>query len=71
MNRRARATDGVGGWSSKRLSHVEGGGTLYENRHETASMKIAKQNAGSSDRMRNIKDWTLWRGRPPPKRLKS
>jgi hypothetical protein len=32
--------------------------------YETRSVKIAKQNAGSSARMRSIKDWTLWRGRP-------
>jgi hypothetical protein len=32
------------------------------------SLEIAKQNAGSYDASREIKDWTLWRGRPPPKR---
>jgi hypothetical protein len=71
MKRGIRSTDGAGKWSSQRPSHVEIGGTLYETRYETVSMKIAKQNAGSSARMRSIKDWTLWRGRPPPKRLKS
>jgi hypothetical protein len=71
MKRGTRATDGVRGWSSQRPSHVEGGGTLYETQYETVGMKIAKQMAGSSARKRSIKDWTLWRGRPPPKRLKS
>jgi hypothetical protein len=71
MKKGTRATDGVGGWSSQRPSHVEIGGTPYETRFETVSMKISKQNAGSSARMRSIKEWKLWRGRPPPKRLKS
>jgi hypothetical protein len=35
------------------------------------NVKIAKQNTGFSARMQSIKDWTLWRGRPPPKWLKS
>jgi hypothetical protein len=38
--------------------------------YEMGSGKIAKQEAGSSAWMRSIKEWTLWRGRPPPKRLK-
>jgi hypothetical protein len=62
MKRGAKATDGVGGWSSQRPSHVEGGGTLYETRYETVSMRISHQ---------RVKDWTLWRGRPPPKRTKT
>jgi hypothetical protein len=38
--------------------------------YEMGSVKIAKHNARSSARMWSIKEWTLWRGRPPPKRLK-
>jgi hypothetical protein len=34
------------------------------------SMKIAKGKAGSYAALRKIKDWTLWRGRPPPKQKK-
>jgi hypothetical protein len=37
--------------------------TLYE----MVGVDIAKQNARSSARMSNIKDWTLYRGRPPLK----
>jgi hypothetical protein len=36
-----------------------------EARHKMVSMDIANA------RMWNIMDWTLWRGRPPPKWLKS
>jgi hypothetical protein len=39
--------------------------------YEKLSVDIAKQNARSSARMWNIMDWTLWRGRPPLKLLKS
>jgi hypothetical protein len=39
--------------------------------YEMVSVKIAKQNARSSARLWSIKEWTLWRGRPPPKLLKS
>jgi hypothetical protein len=42
-----------------------------EARYEMVSVKIAKQNARSSARMWSIKEWILWRGTPPPKRLKS
>jgi hypothetical protein len=35
-------------------------------RKTTDSMKFAKQKAGSYAASRKIKDWTLWRVRPPP-----
>jgi hypothetical protein len=34
----------------------------------TIGLKIAKQVVGTSRGSRRIKQWTLWRGRPPPKR---
>jgi hypothetical protein len=34
------------------------------------SVKITKEKAGSHAASQKIKDWTLWRGRPPPKRKK-
>jgi hypothetical protein len=39
--------------------------------NQMVGVKIAKPDAGSFARMRKIKEWRLWRGRPPPKRLKS
>jgi hypothetical protein len=33
--------------------------------------EIAKRIAGPSVKIPKIINWTLWRGRPPPKRLKS
>jgi hypothetical protein len=47
------------------------GGMLKKVLYEIVSVKIAKQVSGSYVASRKIKDWTLWRGRPPPKRLKS
>jgi hypothetical protein len=38
--------------------------------YEIVSRKFAKQIAGSSVGLQQGKDWTLWRGRPPPKRKK-
>jgi hypothetical protein len=38
--------------------------------YEIVGRKITKQIAGSSVGLRQDKDWTLWRGRPPPKRKK-
>jgi hypothetical protein len=70
--RKERTTmNGIGAWKSgqqllpgSRRMHMK---ALYE----IVVVKIMKQNAGSSIRVRSIKDCTLWRGRPPPKRLKS
>jgi hypothetical protein len=36
----------------------------------TVGLKITKQVVGSSRGLRRIRQWTLWRGRPPPKRKK-
>jgi hypothetical protein len=37
---------------------------------KTIRLDIGKRNTTSSARMGSLKEWTLWRGRPPPKRLK-
>jgi hypothetical protein len=36
--------------------------------YEIVGRKTAKQIAGSSVGLQQNKNWTLWRGRPPPKR---
>ncbi|PNF32603.1 hypothetical protein B7P43_G18094 [Cryptotermes secundus] len=61
--------DVIGGCKSVQRSHQEGRickKTIYE----IVSEKIAKGMVGSSVSLRQHKDWTLWRGRPPPKRKK-
>jgi hypothetical protein len=45
--------------------------TLKKNLYEIISMKVTKQKAGSYAASQIIKDWALWRGRVPPKWLKS
>jgi hypothetical protein len=71
MKGRTWTTNGVGAWESGQQLLLESGGMCMEALYELVSVDITKQNARSSARMWNIMDWTLWRGRPPPKRLKS
>jgi hypothetical protein len=33
--------------------------------------EVVKRATGMFNRLRKVRDWILWRGRPPPKRLKS
>jgi hypothetical protein len=51
---------------------------IFESNEEVAQrpasscrmMQIAKHIAGVTLRHQKVNDWTLWRGRPPPKRKK-
>jgi hypothetical protein len=38
---------------------------------KTLVLEIMNRIARSSVRMQKIRDWTLWRGQPPPKQKKS
>jgi hypothetical protein len=38
---------------------------------KTTGLEMAKRIARSAVGLRKIKDWTLWRSRPPPKRRKN
>jgi hypothetical protein len=51
-------------------SHLGRRGTLKMIFYEIVGRKFEKQIAGSSVGLRQGKDWTLWRGRPPQKRKK-
>jgi hypothetical protein len=61
---RTSTKNGIGAWTSGQLLLLGSRGTQMEARYELVSVDIA------TARMRSIKEWTLWRGRPPPKRLK-
>jgi hypothetical protein len=37
---------------------------------KTLGLDFVKETAGMSSRLRKVKNWILWRGRPPPKRKK-
>jgi hypothetical protein len=71
MKARISTTNGIGTWKSGQQLLLGSRGMHMKALYEMVSMDIAKQNARSSARMRIIMDWTLWRGRPPLKRLKS
>jgi hypothetical protein len=62
----------LGGGQLRYLKNVEveSMANFYMNFTKTARLEIAKRIIGSSVGLRQDKDWTLWRGRPPPKRKK-
>jgi hypothetical protein len=59
-----------GGWSLGQLSPLERGGPTYWILKKTVEREMAKETAISPVGWSNIEHWTLWRGRPPPKRKK-
>jgi hypothetical protein len=61
--------DAIGGCRLGQQSHL-GGRRTRKKTYEMVSVKIPKQIVGSSVSIGQDKDWTLWRGRPPPKRKK-
>jgi hypothetical protein len=68
LRKERTTTNGIERWSSGQQSPLGSGGTLKKAIYEIFRGKITKQIVGSSIGLRKIKDWTLWRGRPPPKR---
>jgi hypothetical protein len=60
----------IGAWTSGQHLLPGSGGVHMKAPYEMGSVNITKQNAESSSWMRSFKDWTLWRGRPLPNRLK-
>jgi hypothetical protein len=70
LRKERTTTNGIGVWKSGQQLLLGSGGMHMKALYEMVSVKIVKQNARSSARMWSIKECTLWRGRPPPKRLK-
>jgi hypothetical protein len=69
--RKKRATViGIGGWSSKQLSPVRRRVSAHKTLKKTLELKSVKRANGMSSVFREIRKWTLWRGRSPPKRKK-
>jgi hypothetical protein len=50
---------------------LESTGNVIQTYRKTTGLEIANQISGSYVASRKIKDWTLWRGRHPPKRKKN
>jgi hypothetical protein len=63
-------TNAIQGWSAGHRSYLGSGGTPSKTPYEIFRGKIAKQVVGTPSGLRRIRKWTLWRGRPPPKRKK-
>jgi hypothetical protein len=70
QKKKATTENAIGRCRSEQQSHLGRRGTRKMIFYEIVGRQIAKQIAGYSARLRQDKDWTLWRGRPPPKRKK-
>jgi hypothetical protein len=67
--RKKRATViSIRGWSSKQLSPLGRRVLAYEALKKTLELEFVKRACGMSSGFRKIWKWTLWKGRPPPKR---
>jgi hypothetical protein len=64
MEERILTTNGIGAWTTGQQLLLGRRGLQKGARYELVSVDIA------TAMMWSIKDWTLWRCRPPPKRLK-
>jgi hypothetical protein len=71
LRKKRTITDDIGGWSSRQQAPLGSEGKLKKTLHEISRSEIAKQMFETSIRMRNMRNWTLWRGRLPPKRKKN
>jgi hypothetical protein len=60
----------IRGWSSKQLSQLGRRVLTYKTLKKTLEPEFVKQAHGMSSRFREIRKWTLWRGKPPRKRKK-
>jgi hypothetical protein len=57
-----------GGWSRREHPRLESMGNSIEIVGKAIERQFGKLADESSVVLHNIKNWTLWRGRPPPKR---
>jgi hypothetical protein len=72
LHRRKRkpTKNGIEGCNAGQRSHLGSEGTLNKKLYEIFRGRMAKQIVGTPSGLRKIIKWTLWRGRPPPKRKK-
>jgi hypothetical protein len=67
--RKERTTsNGIKGRSRRPEPHLGSRTTLNKTFRKTAELEVPRQILGTSIRLRTMSDWTLWRGRSPPKR---
>jgi hypothetical protein len=60
----------VGRWSLGQLSPLGRRGPTYKILKKTLELRFTKQADEMNSGLQRSKHWTLWRGRPPPKRKK-
>jgi hypothetical protein len=71
LGRKKRTTmDGIRKWNPGERALLGNEGTLRKILYEIYGPKNMKRMPKASSRTWRIADWTLWRGRPPPKRKK-
>jgi hypothetical protein len=63
-------TNGIEGWSPGDRARLGSGGTRKKDIYEILREKIPKYVVETSSELQQMRNWTLWRGRPPPKRKK-
>jgi hypothetical protein len=61
---------GIAGWSSRQISPLGRRVSAYEVLKKTLELEFVKRACGLSSGFRKMRKWTLWRGRPSPKRNK-
>jgi hypothetical protein len=70
--RKERTTgNGIRGRRKRQQLRLESTGNFNDTFRETLGLDIAKRIDGTSIRLRKMSDWTLRKGRPPPKRKNS
>jgi hypothetical protein len=60
-------TNGIKGWRARQRSYLGRGGMLRVNLYEILRGMLIKQIVGTPSRLQEMKEWTLWMVRPPPK----
>jgi hypothetical protein len=68
MGRKDPTVIDIGGWSSRQLSPLERRGSIYKIRKTTLNTESLRRAPGMFIGLQQMRIWTLWRGRPPPKR---
>jgi hypothetical protein len=61
-------TNGIEGWSQGKRAHQGIEGIRKKDIYEIFRQKIMEHVVGTSGGLPKMKNWNLWRGRPPPKR---
>jgi hypothetical protein len=60
----------IEGWNTRERAPLGSGGTRNKGIYGIFREKIMGHGVGTSSELQRSKHWTLWRGRPPPKRKK-